>query len=348
MAQWTYFHTLDPFIIRFAGNIGLRWYSLAYIMGFFLAYLLAKRLMRKNITPLRTKDLMDLVIWTAFGVIAGGRLGYAVFYAPELLIGFDSAFPYWDLLKIHQGGLASHGGIIGLIAGAGLLARKRGFAVLHCMDLIALGSLGIFLGRITNFINGELFGRVITGKALWAVQFPQEMLLWVSQKKVEHLQDLSTAVSKLNLNVSADMWRDWVYQFSAVGGQRAQIYSVINSLINACERGNREVVTALREVLSLRYPSQIYQGLLEGLLPFLITWFLFNKKKPLRPGMIGGTCALCYGLMRIVGERFRLPDAHLGFQAWGLTRGQWLSIFMLVCVAVYFFLVFKFSKAEKK
>ena len=338
---------MDPFIIQFTDTFGIRWYSMAYIMGFTIGYFLVKWLIKKQLSSLSKQDTIDLITWVAFGIILGGRLGYALFYAPEFFTEFDSHFPYWKLLKIHQGGLASHGGIVGLIVAVFLFARRRGFSVYHCLDLTVWGSsLGIFFGRIANFINGELYGRIVKEKALWAVQFPQEMTTWVSHKKIEYLKDLSTAIPTLNTNLNIDTWRSWVYQFESSNSYKAQIYSVIHSLIKACENGNKEVISALKEILSYRHPSQIYQAFLEGLFPFLVVWFLWKKK--LKPGMIAGICAVCYGVMRILGEQFRTPDAHLGFRALNMTRGQWLSVFMLACLAIYFVLVLRASPTQQK
>ena len=347
MATWTYFHSLDPFIIQFTDNIGLRWYSMAYIMGFAMGYLLIKSLIKKNLTLLSKNEILDLIMWGAFGVILGGRMGFALFYAPNILIEFDSSFPYWEFLKVYHGGLASHGGIIGLITAMIIFAKKRGFSVYHCLDLVAFGSgVGIIFGRIANFINGELFGRIIEKKTLWAVQFPQEMLLWVSDKKIESLKNLSSIVHKAKTNLNADMWNHWMYQFESYGSYRVQIYSVVHSLIKACENGNKEVINALKEFISFRHPSQIYQAVLEGFIPFMVV-FLLWRKKSLKPGLIGGIWAICYGFMRILGEQFRMPDAELGFEALGLTRGQWLSILMLIGISIYFILVFKTQKTKE-
>ena len=171
------------------------------------------------------------------------------------------------------------------------------------------------------------------------------MLSWVAQKKMEALEGLSPAVSKIKSGMSADMWREWVYQLESNGSYKSQIYSVIHSLIESCEKGNKEVISALKEVLPLRHPSQLYQAFLEGLFPFLVVLFLFNKKK-LKSGIISAVWALSYVFMRISGEQFREPDAHLGFRALGLTRGQWLSVFMLLCILVYFVLILKRQKSD--
>ena len=316
-------------------------------MGLVTSYFLIRWLIHNNISPLSKNDAADFIVWMACGVVIGGRLGYAIFYAPEIFIDFDSYFPYWGFLKIHHGGMASHGGGGGVIIATILFAKRHGFSTYHCLDLTVFGSLGIFFGRIANFINGELFGRIIEGKTLLAVQFPQEMLLWVSQRKTEHLKDLSIVVTKIKTGLNSDIWQDWIYQFGSNGSYKPQIYSALHSLIEACQNGNKEVITTLKEIISYRHPSQIYQSLLEGLLPFLLVLFLW-KKKSLKPGMIFGIWVLCYGFMRILGEQFRMPDAHLGFRALGLTQGQWLSIVTLIGISIYFFLIFKTQKIKKQ
>lgn len=350
-AMWTYFHQMDPFIIQLTDTFGIRWYSMAYIMGFVAGYYIINNwLIKTNCSPLSKNNLMDQITWAVVGVLLGGRLGYAAFYSPELFTGFDSSFPYWDLLKVHQGGMASHGGIIGLIVATALFAKKNKLPAYHCLDITALvAGLGFFFGRIANFINGELYGRVITGKTLLAVQFPQEMLAWVSERKTEYLNKLSPAVEALNKNMDSDRWLNLVEQFADFSSRQvsAQIYSTVHSLISACEQGNQAVISALKEVLFYRHPSQLYQAGLEGLLSFFVVWWIW-RKRALRSGLIAGIWATCYLVMRIIGEQFRMPDTQIGFQALGLTRGQWLSIVMICLLIIYFVLVFKYQKEGKK
>ncbi len=345
---WTYFHNLDPFIIQFTQNFGIRWYSMAYIAGFILGYyLIYHYLIRTKSSCLSPTDWSDLVLSSAIGIILGGRLGYAVFYNPQLLLEWGGGFPYWGLLKIYEGGLASHGGMIGLVVAVILFARKKGYPTWHCLDLVsATAGLGIFFGRCANFINGELYGRVIQKKALIAVQFPQEMLQWAFEKNIEKLKTLKTAVSSLKTSsIDSYQWLDWIYQAEQTQHVGNRIYSVIHSLILACEKGNQAVITALGKVLSYRHPSQIYQALLEGLLPFLIVWF-FWRKKAQKPGTIFVLFGVCYTLMRIVGEQFRTPDVQLGFRALGMTRGQWLSIITLILL-VSFYIIRKTKDTKK-
>jgi len=349
MAHWTYFHSLDPFIIQFTENLGIRWYSMAYVIGFLMSYVLIHQwLIKTKTTNLSKRKLMDFVLWVAMGVILGGRLGYAIFYNPSLFTQFDSSFPFWELLKIYHGGLSSHGGILGLCCATFLFARKHNLSCFHCLDMTVLGaSLGIFFGRIANFINGELFGRIIEKNVLLAVQFPKEMLNWVAHKKTEYLQDLGEAVRAANIKgVNPQTWQDLLYQFDSVRQAESQMYYIIYSLIKACEQGHKEVIESLKIVLSYRHPSQIYQAFLEGLLPFLLVWWMW-RRKPLKAGIISCVWLISYNIMRIFGEQFRMPDVELGFRALGLTRGQWLSLSLLIGTLCLFFLALKNKSLEK-
>lgn len=338
---------MDPFLIQFTENFGIRWYSLAYLAGFFMSYVFIKKwLINTKTTPLTEKHLMDFIVWVAVGVIVGARCGYALFYSPSLLTQWDTSFPFWGLLKIHTGGLSSHGGIFGLTVAVALFTKKHRMSFFHGLDLTVLGaSVGIFFGRLANFINGELFGRVIEGRTPLAVQFPKEMLLWVAQKKTNFLMELEEAIQALKGAGTASRWQEKLYHFESTG-EASGVYTTIHELIKACEAGKQEVIAALSQVLSYRHPSQIYQAFWEGLLPFLIVWWVW-RSRPRRAGLTASLWMLTYALMRMVGEQFRMPDVQLGFRAWGLTRGQWLSVAMLVWVGLCFFLVWKNKKPEK-
>ena len=126
----------------------------------------------------------------------------------------------------------------------------------------------------------------------------------------------------------------------------AEIASVLNHIILSVEQGNQKAIQALSEVLPIRHPSQIYQALLEGLIPFLIVCFLWIKI-PKKPGVIAGVWGVCYLIMRIVGEQFRMPDDYIGFDFLGLTRGQWLSVILLVPVLVYCYFVLYKNRSAK-
>lgn len=304
-------------------------------------------LARRGASQLKIDQIADFITYIAIGVLGGGRIGYVLFYAPDLITSVDSHFPYWGVLKVNEGGMASHGGIIGVMLVCLFYARKHKMSFLHTLDLTVFGgSLGFFFGRIANFINGELYGREAPATLAWAVKFPSEMSLWV-QKHFERLTDLRPAVEALGelktptetIPVNGSLWQTWLDSFNRDFGARQHVYEMIEALQVAVQNGNAKVTEALGPVLTPRHPSQLYQSLLEGLIVFLLLVWLWRK--PQKPGVIGGYFGVFYCIARIIGEQFRLPDAQIGFQLLGLTRGQWLSIGFLTFSLAYLIISYR-------
>lgn len=344
----TYYHQLNPVLIPITENIGIRWYSLAYIAGALFAYFAGAYLIRKGRLSLPLPQLTDIIFAGALGAVVGGRLGYCLFYGPELFLSFDSSFPFWGPLKIHQGGMSSHGGILGLLVFQIFYAYRHKLSFFATMDLAAIaGFMGIFLGRIANFINGELYGRVIEGKAFLGVRFPSELYLWASQPSLykEQLLSLKALLPSLDSIVQTSfkipgewIWREWVLK--AVEGDSVfeSYVSYINSLIIA-NASHPEIKNLLEPLLSLRHPSQFYQALLGGLLPFLIACVLCLKPK--KAGLVSLISAGSYFLFRIVTEFYREPDPQIGFQLFHLTRGQWLSALLFCILVAYGYFIYR-------
>ncbi|MDB6115453.1 MAG: prolipoprotein diacylglyceryl transferase [Lacunisphaera sp.] len=164
LAYWT--HHLDPFVIRFSENFGIRWYGLAYLAGFLAAGWLLRRYHRAGRSPLDNNASFDLMTALVAGVIIGGRLGYFLLYQPGVLL-HDPLM----LVRVWEGGMASHGGFVGVLVALGWFARKRKVSMLQIADLVVTAApLGLFFGRVANFINGELWGKPAT--VAWAVIFP--------------------------------------------------------------------------------------------------------------------------------------------------------------------------------
>lgn len=155
---------LDPTIVNF-GPLSIRWYSLAYILGIVLGVYLIKHI-NKRVEKLTPQVLEDIMMYMIFGIILGGRLGYTLFYnLPYYLSHPVEIFYMW------QGGMSFHGGVIGSVIAIMLLAKKHKMHFFDIMDFIALVTpIGLFLGRVANFINMELWGRVTD--APWGVVFP--------------------------------------------------------------------------------------------------------------------------------------------------------------------------------
>jgi len=159
------FPTIDPVALAI-GPFDIRWYAIAYIIGLILGWRYVLRLVRQPGTPMTAKEVDDFIVWATIGVVLGGRIGYVLFYRP----GFYFANPE-HILYVWQGGMAFHGGLLGVMSAIVLFSRKRGLRLLEVSDIIAAAApVGLFFGRIANFINAELFGR--PSDVAWAVIFP--------------------------------------------------------------------------------------------------------------------------------------------------------------------------------
>ena len=193
----SYVHSMDPFIIEFGSSgMGIRWYGMAYLAGFLASYLVIKYMAEIKTIKLKPENVGDYVTFCAIGTMIGGRIGYVLFYKPHTILEFTSSFPFWEVLAVHKGGMAIHGGIAGIFIMCLWLAKKFNVNKLTMLDLAALmGGVGIFFGRVANFINGELFGRVAPETFKWAVKFPTEMHYWMSYQS-QKLKTLAPVVAR--------------------------------------------------------------------------------------------------------------------------------------------------------
>ncbi|MBB4659311.1 prolipoprotein diacylglyceryl transferase [Parvularcula dongshanensis] len=170
---------IDPVLISL-GPLPIRWYALAYIAGIALGAVYVTRLIARpglwgpgGRSPLDRAQLDDFVTWIILGVILGGRLGFLVFYRPELILQMTTLFglPFPAALAVWEGGMSFHGGMIGVAVATYLFARKRGAPFFGITDLLACAApIGLFFGRLANFINAELYGRPTD--APWGIVFP--------------------------------------------------------------------------------------------------------------------------------------------------------------------------------
>jgi phosphatidylglycerol---prolipoprotein diacylglyceryl transferase len=164
------FPDIDPILFSI-GPFAIRWYALAYVSGILLAWWLARRIAANQdywggASPIRPLDVDDVIVWCALGIVLGGRLGYVLFYQPAYFLAHPA-----DILVLWRGGMSFHGGFLGTVLALILFARRRGIPVLSMLDIAAVVvPMGLFLGRVANFINGELWGRVTD--VPWAFVFP--------------------------------------------------------------------------------------------------------------------------------------------------------------------------------
>ncbi len=241
------FPDIDPVLVQL-GPFAIHWYAVAYLAGLFIGWRLILFLNARPPTALSKPEADDLLVWIMLGVVAGGRLGYVLFYNPAYYLHNPV-----EIVFLQRGGMSFHGGLLGVIVAMMWFARRRRMGFIVLSDLVAAATpVGLFFGRIANFVNGELFGRV--SDAPWAIVFP-------------------------------------------TGGPEP------------------------------RHPSQLYEAALEGLLLFLVLFWLarFTRARE-TPGLISGVFLAWYGASRILVELVREPDAHLGFLFGYLTMGQLLSL----------------------
>ncbi len=202
-AHWV--HDLSPFLVRFTDTVGIRYYGLSYLLGFVTAAGLLMLYARKGRSKLPADQVGDLIVAIIFGVLLGGRIGYFLLYQPGALVADPlSFFRVWD------GGMASHGGFVGVGVALAWFARSQKIPFLHLADLIAsTAAAGLLFGRIANFINGELWGKITD--VPWAVIFPQSARPGTPLLLIEarHPSQLYAAALEGALLLAIMQWRFW-------------------------------------------------------------------------------------------------------------------------------------------
>jgi phosphatidylglycerol:prolipoprotein diacylglycerol transferase len=165
-----YIHNINPILLKLGGPLAVRWYGLSYLLAFIAGILLLRHWSRKNEFDVPEKEVSNFIVLLAFfGVFLGGRLGYVLFYGFDLFLK-DPLYAF----RVWEGGMASHGGFIGVILFLLWYAKKNHHSFWNLADNLASAtSIGFGFGRLANFVNGELWGRVTNVK--WAVIFPQEL-----------------------------------------------------------------------------------------------------------------------------------------------------------------------------
>jgi phosphatidylglycerol:prolipoprotein diacylglycerol transferase len=164
------FPAFDPVLVSI-GPFAIRWYALAYIVGILLGWLYARAIIRNEAlwggpAPMKLADYDDFILWVTLGIILGGRTGYVLFYNLPHFLSHPT-----EILQLWKGGMSFHGGFLGCVLAVALFSWKRSVPFLPLGDVTcAVGPIGLFLGRLANFVNGELWGR--PADVPWAMVFP--------------------------------------------------------------------------------------------------------------------------------------------------------------------------------
>lgn len=309
-------------------------------MGFVMAFLLLRHLARKNLWVLKPEKTGDFIAACAlFGVFLGGRLGYMLFYhIPKH--GWSSLIADPGLIfRVWEGGMASHGGILGLVIFTFFYARKYKVSWTGLGDgLCVVAPLGLFFGRAANFINGELYGRIAPGLK-WAVKFPTALM---DPKAPESLSFDAAAAAAVN----ADPALAPAYDVMNQAGTAAAQQNFFEKLLSAT-RHSSEVRDAISPYLEPRHPSQVYEGALEGLLLFSILWIIRVSFPKAPHGLLTGLFFGLYAIFRIFAERFREPDAAWVIEG-VLTQGQFLSLFMFAFSAAFLVYAWRNNRLQRR
>ena len=318
-------HQFDPFAIRFSETLGIRWYGLSYALGFFIGWLIFRWMAKTRRSPLTPVAVSDFLFAIIIGVLLGGRLGYVLFYNRELAWTFDSSFPWWGVFAINDGGMSSHGGMIGFILACIWFGHRRKLSKLHLIDLGAfVAGIGLSVGRVANFINAELKGRVLPEEMQddppwWSVKFPND----IYQYDGDQLVQLAPAAQELG--IAGSEWMRMLSQLGTSEGNRS-VRAALEQIVLATQDGNQAVIEALRPFLTAYYPSQIIQAITDG--PIVVPILALIWLKPRKPGVIGAWFLTVYGILRILSETVRQPDVGVELLL-GLSRGQVLSVLMI-------------------
>jgi phosphatidylglycerol---prolipoprotein diacylglyceryl transferase len=325
------FPAWDPVLLDIPGlPIDIRWYGMMYVVGFVFGQWILSRLAKSGFWPVSQEAAADLVFYCVFGVMLGGRTGYALFYDHSLLQPLT-------FLQVWKGGLAFHGGLAGVGVAVWLWTRRHRASWLRAVDACAIAvTPGILAVRIANFINGELYGRITTKDTPFAMQFPTD----------------PRAMQRLGISEGWTM-RDRELCIQVAFGKRT--FAEVEPLLSQVDAAGRPIDWAAvvpkldwarvsGELLNgepfvpYRHPSQIYEGLGEGLVLGLLLWglYLLTRRRPLRPGRYAVLFLLGYAAFRGSLELVRQPDAQFqsGTVLWGMTMGQTLSAGLVVGAAV--------------
>lgn len=200
-------HDLSPFLWRFPGELanwgpgGIRWYGISYLLGFISAYFLLKLYFKHNRSPYEQEQIMNLITFQIIGVLIGGRIGYLLLYQGEKFLSDPLT-----IFRVWEGGMASHGGFVGVFVATLWYAKKSSQSIKPIGDLIvSIVPPGLFFGRIANFINGELWGKVT--QVEWGVIFPKAPDFALGMAR--HPSQIYAAISEGLIPFIYIQWRFW-------------------------------------------------------------------------------------------------------------------------------------------
>ncbi|MEO0413589.1 MAG: prolipoprotein diacylglyceryl transferase [Verrucomicrobiota bacterium] len=317
----TYVHNLDPVLLPISEKFGIRWYGFMYILGFICGFFILQWFVKIRACELRKNEVADFITLCALlGVMIGGRIGWMLLHNRDESLSNPLVF-----FNFLEGGMASHGGILGVTIFAFVYSRIKKISWRGLGDnLVVVSTLGVFFGRIGNFINGELYGRISNPPHKWAMKFPNELHEDKSGIPYSSVRELVETQG-----TKAPQLKAAVDQLDAAGQLS---HRGLFDLVIAESRTNDAFREALGGILNFRHPSQLYQAAAEGLGLCLILLALRLAFKNAYHGLITGAFFILYPIARISVENVREPDSSL---IMGITKGQFYSLFMFAIGAAF-------------
>jgi len=329
---------ISPFLWRISDNFGVQWNGLSLMLTILISFVFVSWMVFRQRSELPQKMVGDFIILTTLGALIGARLGYCFFFAPDLFIKFKTEFPFWGVLAVNEGGMSSIGGVIGVFLVSTVYAIQTGIGRLYLYDLVAVTApIGFFLGRIANFLSGELLGRPVSdpiggvaieqvvGPIPFAMKFPTEIYEW-PKTSFAKLSELSPVVEKLGID--GEKWNALLAQYPTDQAAQITVNETLGKIVEAVQSKMTEVTRLLEPLLLVRHPVQLYGALLEGVFLFLFLFMLWYN--PRRPGVIASTFLILYSALHMAIDPFRLQDPLLISSIWGLSRDQWLCVAGLI------------------
>jgi len=264
---------IDPDMLRI-GRFAIHWYGMAYLTGFVLGYLVLIRLTRLQVMRIKAEWLGDLVGWLALGVVIGGRTGWWIFYHHHMERLHDQRVErWWEPIAVWHGGMSFHGGFLGVVLVLWIWSRIQKASFLNLTDCLALvAPIGIFLGRIANFINGELFGR--ESHVPWAMIFPSDPL-----GLPRHPSQIYEAILEGPVLLALVWLTKWLR--GRRDGQIAATFVIFYAVFRFLVEFTREPDEQLGHILGPLTMGQLL-SLAMGLAG-LIWWIALLRSKPLEP-----------------------------------------------------------------
>jgi phosphatidylglycerol:prolipoprotein diacylglycerol transferase len=324
------FPAWDPVLFDIPGlPIDIRWYGMMYVVGFVVAQFVLVRLARSGFLPVKPEVAPDIIFYCVFGVMLGGRVGYALWYDASLRHPLQ-------FVQVWKGGLAFHGGLMGVAVALTVFAWRQKVSWRRIADACALAvTPGIFAVRFANFINGELFGRPTASTTPFAMQFPTDRI----------------ALQRLGIEDASMRDRELCIQVAFGKRTFAEVQPSLSELDEYGRRIDWSLVAPKLDwaklsaqtlpngdpLVPFRHPSQLYEGIGEGLLLGIVLFAVYRltRSRPLPAGVYSVIFLLGYASIRWSLELVRQPDDGV-FGLLGMTMGQTLSVgLVLFAIAIF-------------